>query len=191
MNPLMGMLVNQLGGQAIQQISGQIGADEGTTQSAIGMALPMILGAMGDRANTGDGASAILQASQDHDDSILDDVLGFIGNGAGGGMGSQILGQVLGGGNLNGIVNALVQGTGMNAGAAGQLLTILAPLVMSAIGKTGQAQGGLDPIGIAQMLGGMSGGNNNDMLGMATKMLDRDGDGNVMEEVGGIINQIF
>ena len=47
MNPLIGMLASQLGGPAIQQISQQIGADSGTTQSAVGMALPMLLSAFG------------------------------------------------------------------------------------------------------------------------------------------------
>ena len=59
MNPLIGMLASQLGGPVMQQISQQIGADHGTTQSAVGMALPMLLSAMGNHSSTSDGADAI------------------------------------------------------------------------------------------------------------------------------------
>jgi hypothetical protein len=190
MNPLIGMLASQLGGPAIQQISQQIGADEGTTQSAVGMALPMMLSAMGNHAATPDGADAIQQATQASDGSILDNVMGFIGNAGAGGMGSALLGQVMGGGTHNAIADTISQNTGMDNGTVTQLLTILTPLVMGAVSKTSQEQGGLDANGIAQMLGAGSGGGN-DLLGMATRAIDADGDGNIVEDIGNIIGKIF
>jgi hypothetical protein len=189
MNPLVGMLAGQLGGPIMQQISQQIGADQGTTQSAVGMALPMLLSAMGSHAETPDGADAIHQATQEHDGSIFDNLMGAIGNGAAGGMGGALLGQVLGGSSHNAIANTISQNTGMDSGMANQLLAILAPIVMGGIGQVSQQQGGLDPNGIAQMLGGMSGGN--DILGMAAKAIDADGDGNIVEDIGNIMGKLF
>jgi hypothetical protein len=189
MNPLIGMLASQLGGPVIQQISQQLGANEGTTQSAVGMALPMLLSAFGNHAATSDGAEAIHQATQQHDGSILDNVMGFVGNAGAANMGSALLGQVLGGGTQNAMAETIGQQTGMDSGAATQLLGMLAPLVMGAVGKSSQAQGGLDPNGIAQMLGSISGGN--DFLGMAAKAIDADGDGNIVEDLGNIIGKIF
>jgi hypothetical protein len=170
MNPLIGMLASQLGGPVIQQISQQIGADSGTTQSAIGMALPMLLSAFGNHANTADGADAIHQATQEHDGSILDNVMSFVGNAGAAGMGTALLGQVLGGGTHNAMADTISQQTGMDSGAANQLLGMLAPVVMGAIGKSSQDQGGLDPSGIAQMLGG-AGDGGNDLMGMASQLL--------------------
>jgi hypothetical protein len=191
MNPLINLVAGQLGGAAIQQLSQHLGAAENTTQSAVGMALPMILSAIGDRAGTPDGAQVIDQAAQEQDDSILDDVLGFVGNAVGGGnIGGDLLGQVLGGGNQNAIASAISQNTGLDAGAAGQLVTILMPLVIAGISKISQSQGGVDAAGIAQMLGGLAGGNN-DLLGIATSMIDADGDGNIVEDVGNILGKIF
>jgi hypothetical protein len=190
MNPLIGMIASQLGGPAIGQIAQQIGSDSGATQSAINMALPMMLSAMGNHAADGNGADELHQAAQDHDNSIIDDVMGFLGNSAGGGMGSAILGQFLGG-NGNAIANVIGQQSGIGSGSAMQLLGILAPIVMGALGKSSQTNG-LDAGGMAQMLGaaaGSSGGN--DLLGMATKMLDQDGDGNVMEDIAGLIGKIL
>jgi hypothetical protein len=57
------------------------------------------------------------------------------------------------------------------------------------LGKSSQEQGGLDVNGIVQMLGGLSGGN--DFLGMATKMIDADGDGNIVEDLGNIMGKLF
>ena len=85
MNPLIGMLASQLGGPVIQQISQQIGANEGTTQSAVGMALPMLLSAFGNQAE------ATGQVAQGDDGSILDDVMGFVGNAGAANMGSALL----------------------------------------------------------------------------------------------------
>jgi hypothetical protein len=194
MNPLINMVAGQLGGAAMQQLSQHLGAEEKTTQSAVGMALPMILSAIGNRAGTPDGADVIQQASQEQDDSILDDVLGFVSNAAGGGnIGGALLGQVLGGGNQNSIASAISQNTGLNSGAAGQLVGILMPLIMAGISKISQSQGGGNAAGIAQMLGGLAGasGGSNDLLGMASKVLDADGDGNVVEDVGNLFNKIF
>jgi hypothetical protein len=183
MNPLIGMLAGQLGGPVIQQISQQIGADSGTTQSAVGMALPMLLSAFGNHAATPDGADAIHQATQEHDGSILDNVMGFVGNAGAASAGSALLGQVLGGGQHNDMADTISQQTGMDSGMANQLLGMLAPLVMGAIGQSSQAQGGLDPSGIAQMLGG-AGGGGNDLMGMAAQLLGGNSGGGASDLMG-------
>jgi hypothetical protein len=185
MNPLIGMLAGQLGGPVMQQISQHIGSDEGTTQSAVGMALPMIMSAMGNHAGTTEGAEAIHQATQAQDGSILDNLMGFVGNAGTGGVGGALLGQVLGGGNHNAIADTISEKTGMDSGAANQLLGILMPIVMSVIGKVG---GGQDANGLAQLLGA---GGSNDMLGMAAKMMGGDDDNNPLGGFGNIIGKMF
>lgn len=60
---------------------------------------------------------------------------------------------------------------------------------MAAIGRSSQEQGGLDSNGISQLLG--ANGGDNDLLGMAAKAIDADGDGNVMEDLGNLINKMF
>jgi hypothetical protein len=190
MNPLIGMIASQLGGPAVSQIAQQIGSDSGTTQSAINMALPMMLSAMGNHAADDSGADELHQAAQNNDSSIIDNVMGFLGDSAGGSMGSAIINQFLGG-NSNTIANVVGQQSGIGSGQAMQLMAILAPIVMGALGKSSQTNG-LDASGIAQLLGsaaGSSGGN--DLLGMATKMLDADGDGNVIEDISSLIGKIL
>lgn len=189
MNPLIGMLANQLGGPVMQQISQRIGADQGTTQSAVSMAVPMLLSVMGNQATTPDGADAIHQATQENDGSILDNVMEYVGNEGAANMGSSLLGQVLGGGAQNTMAETIGQRTGMDSGAAAQLIGMLAPLVMGALSKSSQEQGGMDRDGIAQILGSFTG--NNDLLGMAAKAIDADGDGNIAEDIGNLISKMF
>ncbi len=188
MNPLISMITSQLSGPVLAQLGQQIGTDSNTTQSAINAALPMMLSAIGNQANAG-GADVLQQAAQDNN-SVIDDVMGFLGNAQGGNIGGALLNQVMGG-NGNAIANAVGQHTGLGSGAVMQLLALLVPIVMGVLGKSSQADG-LDANGLTQMVGAAAGSTNgNDLMGLATKMLDTDGDGNVMEEIGGLLNKFF
>ena len=122
---LMDELMAQLQGPALGQIANQLGVDEGTTQRAVGAALPMLLGALGRNTQQTDGAAALLQALQrDHSggQGALDmgGLLGsLLGGGAsaaapaGGGLGGM-LGSALGGGGgaggLGGLLGSLLGG---------------------------------------------------------------------------------
>jgi hypothetical protein len=189
MNPLVGMLVNQLGSQAMSQIGQQIGTDAPAAQNAVGAALPMLMSAFGQTASQPSGLNAITQALQENDGTILDDVVGFLGNQAAGRVGGNILNQVLGG-QADSLIGQVSQATGIGSGGSSQLLGLLAPLLLGAIGKFTQ-QSGLDIGSIAPMLAGAAGGGGNDLLGMAAGMLDADGDGNVVDDIAGLVGKFM
>jgi hypothetical protein len=85
------LLNEQLSGDAMQQLSQQIGADPESTGNAVNAALPMLLGGMARNTQSEGGASSLLGAlDRDHDGSVLDDVVGFLGQG-GNGSGDGIL----------------------------------------------------------------------------------------------------
>jgi hypothetical protein len=68
---------------------------------------------------------------------------------------------------------------------------MLAPLVMGALGKA-QRERGLDPGGLAGMLGGeqqRAADAAPGVMGMLGKFLDRDGDGSVLDDIGGMLNR--
>lgn len=189
---MLDLLQQRLGGDAVQQISRQLGTDHGTTQTAIAAALPMLFGALARNAQNPQGAGALANAlQQDHDGSILDDVVGYLGGGQSA-DGNAILGHVLGARQQT-VQQGLGQATGLDASKAGMLLSMLAPLVMGALGKTARERG-LDPGGLAGMLGGEQqravqaapGG----VMGVLGKLLDRDGDGSVMDDIGGLLKGI-
>ncbi|MBV7335992.1 DUF937 domain-containing protein [Chloroflexi bacterium TSY] len=182
MSSILDLLDGELGQSAVQQvIGGQLGADSATTQKAIGAALPMLIGALGRNSATTEGAEALSSAlSKKHNGSILDDLQGALGNADVLRDGSAILGHVLGGRQGN-IESALERATGLDSGAAGQLLSMLAPIVLGQLGKT-QRENGLDANGLAGLLGGEQTGADSALGGMA-QLLDMDGDGNITDDM--------
>ena len=94
------LLNGQLKGGAISQMSQAIGADQQSTATAVEAALPMIIGAMARNASTPEGASSLSGAlDRDHDGSVLEDVIGFLGGaaqGAGTATGFSVTSSVIG-----------------------------------------------------------------------------------------------
>src|SRR6185295_1040320 len=192
MNLLTQILMQQLAGGAISQISNKIGADESTTAKAIALAVPLLTAALARNSTTPTGAAALNQAiAKDHDGSILDNLMGYLNNSESG-NGAGILGHVLGGQRSN-VENGLAQSTGLDPSAAGQLLETLAPLVMGALGKTQQQQG-LDASGLSEFLGiqhQQAQSTAPDLLGMLGSFLDSNKDGSVMDDVSRIAGKFF
>src|SRR5262245_52121249 len=150
---LQSLLGQALGGDTISKMSQALGADERTTGNAVQAALPMLLGALAHNSSTPSGASSLMGAlDRDHDGSVLDDITGLLGGSSGNGQG--ILGHVFGN-RLDVVQNGLGQATGLDAGRAGNLLAMLAPIVMGALGHTNR-QGGLDVGSLSGLLGGAS-----------------------------------
>ena len=182
-------LMGQLQGAPLQQLSQQLGTDTAQTQQAVAAALPLMLGAMGQNAAQPQGADALLGALQrDHSAGGGFDVGGLLGSllGGGGGAGSasatdgaSILGHIFGG-NQQRAETGLGQATGLGANA-GQLLKLLAPIVMAFLAQRVQA-GGMDAGSLGQTLGQerervqQQGGLGGGLLG---SLLDQDGDGQV------------
>ena len=185
-------LLSQLQGAPLQQIASQLGTNPSQAQSAVAAALPMLLGALGRNAAQPQGAADLFGALQrDHVGraagggglgDLLGSVLGGMGGGGGAGGaadGASILGHIFGG-NQQRAEAGLGQATGLGANA-GQLLQILAPIVMAFLAQRTQA-GGMDAGSLGAVLGRehaqvrQQGGVGGDLLG---SLLDQDGDGQV------------
>ena len=203
-------LMGQMQGAPLGQIAQQLGTDPATASNAIAAALPMIVGALGRNAQQPGGAGDLFNALQrDHAGSGAMDLGGMLGGLLGGGGGGSagalgglggLLGSVLGGGapasrqlDAGGILghifggaqpraeSGLGQATGLNSGQSGQLLKILAPIVMAFLAKQVMAKN-MDAGGLGSMLGqehsrvqsqgGLGGG-------LMNAVLDQDGDGKV------------
>lgn len=176
-------LMAQLQGAPLQQIAQQLGASPAQTQDAVGAALPLLLGTLGRNAAQPQGAMDLFGALQrDHSGAPdLGDLLGSLLGGGGGGQtdGAAILGHIFGGQQQRAEAG-LGQATGLGANA-GQLLQMLAPIVMAFLAKRLQS-GGMDAGGLGQVLGQerarvqQQGGLGGGLLG---SLLDQDGDGEV------------
>jgi hypothetical protein len=180
MSSVMEMLGQALGGDAVGEMSRQLGADQVSTGKALSAALPLLLGALSRNASRGNGAEELLNAvSRDHDGSVLDNLGGFLKN-AQSGPGDGILGHVLGS-RRPVVEKGLSRASGLDAGSVGKMLTMLAPIVMGALGKA-QRSSPMDP----RALTGMLNRDTQEMErqepkagGILSSLLDTDGDGDV------------
>ena len=188
-----GILNQALNVDTISQMSQTLGTDESTTSNAVQAALPLLLGAMTQNSTSAEGNSSLLSAlDQDHDGSILNDLGGFLG-GYEAGPGGGILGHVFGD-KLGAAQNTVSQASGMDFGRVLQLLMMLAPIVMGALGKS-RRQGGVDENSLPEMLGGATrqAASNSPLSDLLSGMLDSNRDGSSLDDIlrmaGGLLNR--
>ena len=207
-------LLSQLQGAPMQQMAQSLGETPEQTQQAVHAAIPMMLGALGNNAQSAGGADALFGALQ-RDHAGGPDLGGLLGSLLGGGAGGQaagglgglggmlggLLGGAMGGGqqsaptsasmDAGGILghifggqqdqvsNNLGQATGLGGGNAGNLLKMLAPIVMSFLAQRVIA-GGMNSSDLGNALGQekanvqQQGGLGGGLLG---SLLDQNGDG--------------
>ena len=192
MNAITQMLTQQLAGSATNTIAQRFGLSEQTANTAVQLAVPLILTALARNASQPDGAASLHQAiNNDHDGSIFNNLLGYLGNPQGG-NGAGILGHVFGS-QQSSIENNLAQATGMDQASASGLMQTLAPLVMGAVGQT-QQQNGLDAAGLSNMLNSQqqqAQTNAPDVMGMLGSMLDQNHDGSPIDDLQRLAANFF
>ena len=191
MNLITQMITQKVGGAAAGMLAQRLGISESTAQTAVQLAVPVIVAALARNASQPRGAQDLHQAvASDHDGSILDQLTSYIGNPQAA-NGSGILSHVLGGDRLA-VENNLAQATGMDQNSAGNLLEMVAPLVMGAVGRE-QQQNGLDPNGLSQFLAQQQQAQPADpgLMGSISSMLDSNRDGSVTDDLSRIAGNFF
>lgn len=189
MSTLVTQLLAQLQGQPLQQMAQKLDISPTQAGSAVSAALPAMLNALAGHAQTAGGAQTLLGAlKQAAGSSGSSDLGGLLGGalggllGGGNASGAQAAGGLLE--NLLGSAEAKTQAqervslvSGLSADKAGQLLQMLAPVVMGFLSK--QAGGKLDAGSLGQLLGSLTGGaaNGGASGGLLTGVLDQNGDG--------------
>lgn len=209
---LLDVLGPALSGTTLQQLSSTIGADEQTTKRAALAALPLLLGAMNKNTNDSEGAQSLATAlEQDHDGSLLDHVGGFLGalrgtpgtgaaaaHGVPGADGRAtnglgILRHVFGA-DLPRVEQGVGKATGLGREQVMQMLVALAPMVMAYLGRQKRQQN-LDPGGLSDLLRREADDARkaapNDLLGTIGSFLDRDKDGNPLDDVAGMLGGLL
>lgn len=178
------ILMEQLQGGTTREIGARLGIDERQASTAIAGALPMLLGGLARNTQQRGGADALLGAlDRDHDGSVLDDLAGYLQAGPGR-HGDGILGHVFGGQRAT-VEAGLGQMAGLDSAKAGQLMAMLAPLVMGALGRE-KRRANLDTGGLESMLRreqSQAPTEARQTMGMVGKLLDRDGDGSVADDL--------
>ena len=156
MSSLVDSLIQQLQGSgAADQIAGKLGVPADQANSAVTAAVPAILAGLARNTQQPEGAAALADAlERDHDGSVLDDNSYFDSYDQH--KGDRILGHVFG--DQAPAVQSQVSALGgLNPAQGGEVMKMLAPLVMGFLGKQ-KAAGNLDVSGLSQLLAGGTGG---------------------------------
>jgi hypothetical protein len=164
---LMDLVKTALAGSVSDQLGSAVGLDKKQTASALDAVVPMLLGGLMKKASTPSGASELSNVLRQQDTSLLDNLGGLLGGGSSSvtdmiSMGTKLLPSILGS-TQSGIISALVRMLGINEKTIGSLLGIVAPIVMSIVGKQAKASGGFDVSSLTNLLGGQK-----DFLAKAT-----------------------
>lgn len=182
-------------------VASQVGATPEQTQTAMQASVPLILQALHQNTQTEGGEAALSSALEQHDGSSLD-------NFAQGQLpstqdGSAILDHAFGD-QAPQAANVVAQHAGIDPQMATQIMSMVAPLVLGALGR-GQSGGGATG-GLGGMLGGLLGGQSTPqpaqnqanpqgsgdlggLLGSVNSALDKSGEGNVLNDVMGMFGE--
>jgi hypothetical protein len=184
MNAITQIITQQLGGSAARTLAQRFGISESAANTAVQIGVPLIVAALARNASQPQEAQSLHQAvANDHDGSILDNVMGYLQNPQTA-DGSGILGHVFGN-QRPAIESNLAQATGMDQSSAGGLLETLAPLVMGSLGKA-QQENGLDASGLSSLLNNQqqeAQANAPGAMSMLSSMLDQNQDGSSMDDL--------
>lgn len=187
---ILQMLQGQLGEGMIEQLAGQIGADKDQTAAAANGVFSALLSGINKNVADPQGAQSFLSAlERDHDGSILDNIGDLIMGGASAPStpttnGAGILNHVLGN-NQGGIADAIGKMSGMDSGKVTQLLITLAPMVLGMLGKMRNNEQVNSGGGLIDLIGKtvQGAGQQQSSGSIFTRLLDRDGDGSVMDDL--------
>lgn len=187
-------LLGLLQGQDLGQLAEQVGGNEGQVKNGVMAALPAMLTALSKNTGTEKGAQELNNALETkHDGSILNNLSGYLSNpdlkdGAG------ILNHLFGSQTSN-VVNAVSQSSGLDSNGSMKMLQMLAPVLMGMLGQQ-KKQNNLDAEGIGNLtsmlasnFGSEAGASG--IMDVVTNLLDANKDGNVMDDIMGMVGKLF
>ena len=187
-------LLGLLQGQDLGKLAEQVGGNEGQVKNGVMAALPAMLTALSKNTGTEKGAQELNNALETkHDGSILNNLSGYLSNpdlkdGAG------ILNHLFGSQTSN-VANAVSQSSGLDSNGSMKMLQMLAPVLMGMLGQQ-KKQNNLDAEGIGNLtsmlasnFGSEAGASG--IMDVVTNLLDANKDGNVMDDIMGMVGKLF
>jgi outer membrane protein OmpA-like peptidoglycan-associated protein len=144
---LLALAQQALGGDFSKTASQFLGESQGSTQSALGLLLPVVLGGIAQKGATPQGATSLMSLinGANVDPGLLGNIEGLFGGGgaganaltkAGGGLVSSLFGEKGGA-----LANALASSSGIKSGSATNLLAVIVPMILAFLKKLIAARG--------------------------------------------------
>ena len=195
---LIQMLRDQLDENTVSELRQDIGAESNEqTEDAANAVFSTMVAGLSKNIEQPEGANALVSAlDRDHDGGFLEDIVGGIfgrrkfenprtTNGRG------ILEHIFGG-KQERVNDGLGRATGLDKSQIFKLMISLAPMVLGLLGKARNKQGfGVNEI--SEMLRGtvQTQAREGKGMGLLNRLLDSDGDGNIMDDLAGLGRNAF
>lgn len=185
MENLLESLLSNFDSNSLQELGKQANLSPKQAKGAMESAIPLLMNALAKNSSTEEGASQLQNAiNKDHDGSIFDNLGDFLqnpqmANGAG------ILKHVLGN-KQNNAAAYVGKSSGVSNSSAAKILEMAAPMIMGFLGKKSSSN---QSSGINDILGSLLSSSTKPSKknqSVITKILDQDGDGDIMDDLGKI-----
>ncbi|MDD2591869.1 MAG: DUF937 domain-containing protein [Erysipelotrichaceae bacterium] len=183
-------ITQQLSNPKTLSLLGQkINAKPSQVKEAAQLGIPTLLQALTRNTSSQQGARSLAKALDDHQDDNIDDIESFLDH-LDPDDAKKMLKHILAD-KSDRVQTNVAKKTGLQTDQVSNLMTQLAPLLMGALAKQKREEK-VDENGLQGLLGGLlNQGGGNDLMGMVSNLLDADDDGNVMDDVGGLLQGFF
>lgn len=187
METLLTGMLSKMGDEGIEKMSQSAGINSDLAKKILSQAGPLIIGKMADNAKTPEGLSSLDTALQKHDGSVFNHIED-VTNPEVDTKGNKILGHIFGG-NIGDVVGALAGQNNADSSSTGKLLEMAAPLILGQLGSQKKSEG-IDATGLFDLLQGekkaTSSSGDSMLMDLAGKFLDKDGDGDIKDDLLGM-----
>ncbi|WP_224490388.1 DUF937 domain-containing protein [Robertkochia flava] len=188
---LVSLLESDLGKQIIGGLSNETGVDQARAAEFTGMAMPLIMGALKKNAKSPEKAGGLLDAlnTERHDGRILDDLDGLFQGGVNEEIlkdGAGILGHIFGQSTPE-MENELSRRSGLNTRDISKMMMTLAPILLGMLGRQKRRNQISNPDQLNTLLASMLGGQPKQNQNLLMSLLDKDGDGSILDDVSDMI----
>lgn len=185
---LAGGLMNP---ETLNKVGGKVQAKPDQVMQMAQLALPTLLTAMSRNASTQEGAESLSRALDRHADAKVDDIGSFFDS-VDTDDGAKILNHVFSG-KASKVETGIARNTGLDLTQVTGLLTQFAPLLLGLLGQQ-KKRNNIGTDGISGLLSSLAGSANklggSNVAGLATRLLDADGDGDIMDDIGGLLGSL-
>ncbi|WP_312649241.1 DUF937 domain-containing protein [Proteiniclasticum sp.] len=184
---LSNLLNSVLGDERIlQEMSRKVDAQPEDVRKAATLGVPTLVEALDRNARADGKRDGLARALEDHQNDDVENLEGFI-NHVDVEEGDRMVGHILGERKMN-VENNIAKNTSLGIGQVSGLMSMLAPILIGMLANKKKEQNvSRDSIpdltgSLGGLLGGSGGGG---IMDIAKKMLDKDGDGSVMDDLLG------
>ncbi|RKS53254.1 uncharacterized protein DUF937 [Gillisia mitskevichiae] len=186
MASILDLLNTSMGEDFIAKASDSTSENKDNISAALGMALPILLGAMQKNIKTDSGAESLNNAlsSNKHGDALLSNLKSVNATDMSS-EGEKILGHLLGG-KQDMVTKTIGSTLNMKESSVSSIIKMAAPLLMSILASQ-KSKENVSSSGLGGLLESVMGSSGAHDASLIETLLDKDGDGSVIDDVAGMI----